>query len=106
MNNFRTYQLALELNRNCKDIQLKGPFKNQFERAVLSIALNLSEGSARKSVKERLRFFEIALGSTKEVQTIVELQNLNKIRAQVDRLAANCYCLCRALRQARSSACG
>lgn len=99
MNKFRTYELALELNRACKSIKLSGPSKDQFARAVLSIALNLSEGNARRSQKERLRFFEIALGSVREVQTIADLNDLTQINELVDRLASNCYCLCRKLWQ-------
>jgi len=98
MNQFRTYQLALELAKECRGIRLKGPYQNQFHRAVLSIALNLSEGSAKKSQRERLRFYETALGSIRETQTIIELQNLKSIEPLTDRLAAHCYSLCRSLR--------
>jgi four helix bundle protein len=56
--------------------------------AVLSIALNLSDGSAKKSEKERRRFYEIAFGSLREVQTIVEILDLGEIRGKCDRLAA------------------
>ena len=98
MTNFRTYQLALELTKVCNGIRLKGPYKNQFERAVLSIALNLSEGSAKKSRKERFRFYETALGSCRECQTIADILGLEMIKRQLDQVAASCYCLCRSLR--------
>jgi four helix bundle protein len=94
---FRTYQLALELAKDCRGIRLKGPYQNQFQRAVLSIDLNIAEGSAKKSSKERLRYYETALGSTREVQTIIEILGVTEIRAKADRLAAHCYCLCRSL---------
>ena len=98
MNQFRTYQLALELAKDCRGIRLKGPYESQFQRAVLSIALNLSEGSAKKSAKERRRFFETAFGSLREVQTIVEVLDLSELRGKCDRLAAHCYRLCLSLR--------
>ena len=94
---FRTYQLALELAKDCRGIRLKGPYENQFQRAVLSIALNLAEGSAKKSAKERRRFYETAFGSLREVQTIVEILDLGEIREKCDRLAAHCYRLCLSL---------
>jgi hypothetical protein len=41
--------------------------------AVASIVLNLAEGNARKSEKERRRFFEIARGSVIEVAACIDL---------------------------------
>ena len=101
MNQFRTYQLALELAKICKHIRLKGPYQNQFQRAVLSIALNLSEGSSRSSVKERRHFYQVAFGSVREVQTLIEILDLSSIRQITDRLAAHCYRLCLSLRDPR-----
>ncbi|MCC7403863.1 MAG: four helix bundle protein [Bdellovibrionales bacterium] len=98
MQQFRTYQLALELAKLCRQIKLKGPYKNQFDRAVLSIALNLSEGSSRESKRDRRRFYEIALGSIRETQTLIEILDLKEIRKLTDQLAASAYCLCRSLR--------
>ena len=40
---------------------------------MLSIVLNLAEGSSRSSKKERKRFYEISYGSFKEVQAILEI---------------------------------
>ena len=45
--NFRTLELAKELYQECSQIKLKGALKNQYERALLSIVLNLSEGALR-----------------------------------------------------------
>jgi four helix bundle protein len=78
-------------------IRLKGPYKNQFERAMLSIPLNLSEGSAKRSAKERRRFYETALGSIRECQTIVEILAIESLRQKLDRLAASCFVLVRSL---------
>ena len=73
MENFRTYQLAIIFFKECEEIKLTGPAKNQFERAVLSIVLNLAEGSAKPSQKQRKQFYSISLGSFKEVRAIMQL---------------------------------
>lgn len=39
---------------------------DQLHRAVISIAANLAEGYSRSSGADRVRFFEYALGSTRE----------------------------------------
>lgn len=41
---------------------------NQIQRAVVSITSNISEGFSRQSLKEKINFFYIALGSLTEVQ--------------------------------------
>ena len=75
MQKFKTYQLAIQFYRKSNNLNLKGPMKNQFQRALLSIPLNLSEGSAKSSAKERKKLYEISLGSLREVQTILSLVN-------------------------------
>ena len=86
---FRTYQLALELNRDLEGIKVKGPMKDQLERAVLSIALNLSEGSGR-SGKDRVHLFRVAFGSCKEVQTCLHLAR-HPLFEKADRLGGMIY---------------
>jgi len=55
----------------------------QIRRAALSVHLNLAEGSSRKSLTERKRFYEISRGSMIEVDTAfdiaVELGYISKI---------------------------
>jgi len=74
--------------------------KAQFERAVVSIVLNLSEGSARKSQKERRRFYEVAFGSIRECQSALEmaLEKDPVILKTLDKLAATTYQLCKSLK--------
>lgn len=43
--------------------------KNQSIRAAISIPSNIAEGSSRRSEKEKLRYMEIALGSSFELET-------------------------------------
>src|SRR3569623_211792 len=70
MQNFRTYQMAKELHREVKCLALTGELKDQIERASLSVALNLAEGSGRLG-NDRLKFFRYAFGSIKEVQGLL-----------------------------------
>ena len=42
---------------------------NQIRRSAVSIPSNISEGAARKSTKEFVRFLYIALGSVAELET-------------------------------------
>lgn len=46
--------------------------KQQIRRAALSVKLNLSEGSSRKSETERKRFYEISRGSLVEIDAALE----------------------------------
>lgn len=45
---------------------------SQIRRAALSVKLNLAEGASRKSLKERMRFYEISRGSLVEIDAAVE----------------------------------
>ncbi len=94
MKNFRTYQLAIEFFKECRGIKLSTVAKDQFERALLSIPLNLAEGAAKPTEKDRRRFYFIALGSMREVQTLLVLFGSKELVMKADRLAAHLYRLC------------
>ena len=47
--------------------------RNQLERASTSIPLNIAEGNAKTSRKDRSRFWEIALGSSLECAAILDV---------------------------------
>lgn len=53
MNEFRTLSLAKIFYKECQTLKLHGAMKDQFERAVLSIPLNLAEGSAKPTARDR-----------------------------------------------------
>lgn len=46
---------------------------NQMQRAVISITSNIAEGFSRSSYKEKYQFYTIALGSTTELQSQLEV---------------------------------
>jgi four helix bundle protein len=58
-----------ELMRNCKDFG----FKDQIQRAAVSIPSNISEGFERQTNKEFIQFLYIAKGSCGELRTQIYL---------------------------------
>ena len=93
---FRSYQLAVEFYRRCQEVKAPAFLKNQLLRAASSIALNLAEGTCKPSVKERRRYYFIALGSLRECQAAMDLNgSLNpKLKDLADHLGACIYRLC------------
>ena len=94
MRKFRTYHLAIQFYHKSNKLNLKGPIKNQFQRAALSIVLNLAEGSAKSSSKERKKFYEISLGSLREVQAVLNLIHHQQLTKEADKLGAFLHKLC------------
>lgn len=94
MKNFRTYQLAKDFYGDSQRLRLDGAMQDQFKRASLSIMLNLAEGSAKPTVKDRKRFYFIAFGSLREVQCMLDLIGDAVLIAKADILAAHMYRLC------------
>lgn len=69
--------------RNCKDFS----FKNQIERASVSIMNNIAEGFERQTNKELKNFLYISKGSCGEVRSMLnlayEFKYVNQERFQV-----------------------
>jgi four helix bundle protein len=98
MQSFRTLDLANEYYRATRNIKLPPHLKDQFLRSSSSVALNLAEGNAKMSRKEKLRFYEIAHGSFRESVAILDLEQINdhKVREIADHLGASLFKLTRA----------
>ena len=95
MQKFKTYQLAINFYRNSKKLSLREPLRNQFHRASLSIVLNLAEGSAKPTAKDRRKFYRIGLGSLREVQAILDIVGHIQLIKEADKLGAFLYKLCK-----------
>ena len=68
----RSRVLAIEIYKlldNCRDFG----FKDQITRSALSVPSNIAEGCERISIKERIRFLDIAKGSLGEFVTQVDI---------------------------------
>ena len=98
LQNFKAYKLSQALYQECNQIKSRAYIQDQLLRASLNIVLNLAEGSAKSSAKDRKRFYEIALGSTRETQAIVNLLNETKATVLADQVGACVFSLVRSLR--------
>ena len=62
-------------SKECKDFG----FKDQITRAALSIPSNIAEGMEKQSLKENIRYLEIAKGSAAEFSTQTYYWDRNKL---------------------------
>ena len=100
--NLKVYQSARHLVKEIYLLQNHFPKEeryalgDQVRRAAVSITANLAEGSGRQSLKEKIRFIEIAFGSMTEVfcelQTACDLsyittEQLDALRPQFTEIA-------------------
>jgi len=92
LSNFKTYQLSVELYRNCRSLKLPVHLKDQLLRSSSSVALNLAEGCGKRTLKDQRKFFDIAFGSLRETMSILELANAPvSIMTLADITAAHLY---------------
>jgi len=93
MKNFRTFNLAVEFNRQCRTLRLRGSMRDQLLRAAQSVALNLAEGRGKPTVKDQKKFFSIAFGSVRECQAVLIIEGLERtpLWDLLDNLAAHLY---------------
>lgn len=107
MGNFkdlRVWQESINLSANIYHITRKEPFakdyglSSQIQRAVVSIASNISEGDARDSDRASVHFFRIAKGSAAEVITQLHIAHrigyinkntLDKLEDQTEKIRAS-----------------
>lgn len=77
MKNFKTLELAIKFYRECEKLKMKKHLRDQLLRSSSSVALNLTEGNSKNSIKDRRKYFMIAYASLKESQTALILANIN-----------------------------
>ena len=90
MKNFRTLDLAIEFYDKIEGQKISGHLRDQILRAASSVSLNLAEGNAKRSVKEKKRFYQTAYGSIQECKVILKLAKIEdpEIIDKADKLAA------------------
>lgn len=93
MKTFRTLELAIEFYQEAESQKVTGNLRDQLLRASSSISLNLSEGNAKRTPKEKRRYYHTAYASTQECKTILRLMKSDdpKLLALVDKLGASIY---------------
>lgn len=79
---------------------------NQLRRAAVSVVSNISEGEARKSSKEKRRFYEMSRASLVEVDAQIEISlELEFIKEndvqELSRLLNECFAMLSKLKQSR-----
>ena len=97
MQHLKTYRLAVELYKEIKTLGLKGEIRNQIERASLSIVCNLAEGSGKSKAADKRKYYEIAMGSLRETQALLEIIEVAPIQKKADQLGAYLWNLIKVL---------
>ena len=81
--NLRVYKTAIEFVAWTQPLIERLPAKvsarDQLERASTSIALNIAEGNAKSSDKDRVRFWQIAQGSAFECGACLDVLVARKV---------------------------
>ncbi len=83
----RLYNLVLDLLEE-PDRPLSPGFRNQLERAALSVSNNIAEGFERVTTNELLSFLAIARGSSGEVRSMIAVVKDRPKLGRFIRLAA------------------
>ena len=76
LDKFVAFQMAKNLYLKCKPLKIPRFLKDQLLKASSSIALNLAEGSGKRTREDQSRFYSIALGSLRECQAILEIEQI------------------------------
>ena len=97
LKNFRTYQLSLEFYHLASKIRMQNHLKDQLLRAASSVSLNLAEGAAKRTPKDRRKFYNIAQASMIECSAIFDLNKIEdkSLRDLISALNGSLYNLVR-----------
>ena len=89
----KSMKLVLEIYKLTDLLPEKEKFglSSQLRRTAVSIPSNIAEGSSRKSDKDYVRFLEMALGSSFEVET--QLLIVRELGFAVEKQLAECFSL-------------
>ncbi len=77
--NLDVYKISLQLVKEVYGLTKSYPKEEQYvlvsqlRRAAISVCSNLAEGAARRSAKEKIRFYEVSRSSLVEVDTQFEI---------------------------------
>lgn len=87
---FDVFVVAKEFYEKCKRLKLPQYLADQLLRASSSIALNVAEGSGKRTPDDQRRYYTIAFGSLRECQAILSIENVNdeNLIKLADRLGA------------------
>ena len=80
------YRVALEFQVTAGDLVPRSErvLHDQFQRASLSIVLNIAEGGGRRSRRDKARFYAIARGSAAETAAILDVVALRGLAPVVE----------------------
>jgi four helix bundle protein len=94
---FEVFQMAKQYYWRCKELKIQRILQDQLLRSSSSIALNIAEGSGKRTIDDRKRFYSIALGSLRESDAILQLEKIeDPILADLgDQLGAMLFTLTR-----------
>src|SRR4051812_31123258 len=97
LRDFQAFHLSKDVHQLCKALKLSRYAQDQVLRASMSVALNLAEGSAKRTEPERRRYYNIALASLRECEAIMELEDVTEVelRSKLDHLGAILFKLSR-----------
>lgn len=97
LKDFKAYRMARDFHWACKSLRVSRFLQDQLLRASSSVALNIAEGSGKRTPAEQRRFYGISLGSLRECQAILDLEKIEdpKLDDLADQLGAMLFTLCR-----------
>jgi four helix bundle protein len=97
----RLYELTDDFLENAPP-RMRASFRNQLERAVLSVSNNIAEGFERGTTNELLQFIYIARGSAGEVRSMLTLASrrgwAQPLKSQISNLKSTAQSCSRQLR--------
>ena len=95
LNRFEAFQFAKRFHKLCKQLKVPKYLQDQLLRASSSVALNIAEGSGKRTQNDQKRFYSIALGSLRECQAILEIEDAGTKETSdaADQLGAILYTL-------------